>query len=402
MQIKKITLRKILDSRGLDTVEASVFDNKGNFATASSPSGTSRSVYEAAPFPKGNVELGIANFKKNENKIIGADPGDQGAVDALLHEIDATDNFAFIGGNTATAISIANAKLAAAECGCELYQYVYNIVKRFGIKKRMPRLLGNVIGGGVHSNNGMSIQEVLVASDTGSVYGNAVSNISIYREIGEYLKKRGLAIGTNIENAWSSRLGDEESIALVKRIASNKRKRVLVGIDVAASELYDGKYRFENRRMGREAFIRKMESIFNKYKLGYIEDPLESADFLGFALITKNFSRSALVVGDDLYATNSRRLMKGIRLKSTNALLIKVNQAGTLTDTIETVREAHRNNIKIVVSHRSGETNDIFISHLSVAFGAELMKCGVTGGERIAKINELARIEAIELSNRNK
>lgn len=399
MQIKRILLRKILDSRGLDTVEATVCDNKGNCATASSPSGTSRSEYEAVPFPKGKVELGIANFKKNENKILGIEPQEQGALDSMLHEIDKTRDFSFIGGNIATALSIANARLAAAECNLELYEYVYETTKKFGIKKKIPRLLGNIIGGGVHSNNGMSIQEVLVASDAGSVYANAASNLSIHNEVGKYLKERGLAIGTNIENAWIPKLNDIESIALVSKIAKEFGKKAIIGIDFAASEFYNGRYRFEGESLSRKAFMKKLYFIFKRYNIKYIEDPLESSDFSGFAEISKIAKKNALVVGDDLYATNAGRLRDGIRWNSTNAILIKVNQTGTLSDTIATVREAWKNNIKIVVSHRSGETVDAFISHLSVAFGAELIKCGAIGGERIAKINELARIEALECNS---
>ncbi|MGC8675891.1 MAG: phosphopyruvate hydratase [Candidatus Micrarchaeia archaeon] len=401
MKITDAKLRIILDSRGKETVAAELIDEKGNKAEAMAPSGTSRSEYEAVPFANNSPKASLDAFAGYKGKLLGNEP-DMKNIDMLLHEIDGTENFAKIGGNAATAISVATAKLAAMQAQQELYQYLYeNFTKRTGIKKKIPGLLGNVIGGGVHSNNNMSIQEILLATKSGPVMANAEKNIMIHGAIGNYLKSKDLAIGLNIENAWNTKLYDKEAIELAGKYA--KDNGTFIGVDCAASEFYkNGKYVFNEpdktkREMERSEYIEFVVELAEKNGLVYVEDPLDSNDADGFAEITKQIGKKALVVGDDLYATNKERLQAGIGKNATNGILIKVNQVGTLSDVIETAELAHKHGISTVVSHRSGETTDAFMAHLGVALGSEFIKCGVLGGERIAKINELARIEAVEL-----
>ncbi len=402
--IQRIDLRKIFDSKGELTIEAKITGRSGKYAIASSPAGTSRSMHEAVPLPEGSADLAIKRFGKVRDKFRGIDASEQELVDELLYNSDNTSNFSRLGGAVSTAVSIAAAKLAAIEEGLELYEYVYeNFMKRYGIRKSIPRPLGNIIGGGAHSGNRMAIQEVLVAADAGSAFENAMINWMVHKEAGKIFTENGAAgIGKNIEGGWSTPFNELKSLAIaslaVKRTKEKTGRRISLGIDAAGSQLYKHKtYTYGKKSLSAERQIAFMMKLKKKFGLEYIEDPMYEEDFEGFAKIT-SMAKDALVVGDDIYATNTERLEMGIDASSTNAVLIKVNQAGTLTDTINVVRLAHENSIANVVSHRSGETDDTFIAHLAVAFGSKYIKCGVVGGERVAKINELIRIEGIEKS----
>jgi len=385
--IKEIALRVVFDSRGMQTVEAIITDGK-NYAKASAPSGTSKSRYEAVAFPNNSVELGINRFYKKKNKLIGADELDQQGIDSLLHEIDGTENFSYIGANIATAISIANAKLASLKQGIELYKLVSNLARK---KPRMPRLLGNVFGGGAHGK-GMSTQEILISSKSKRIREEEQRHVKIYNELGSYLAKNNLASGKTIENAWTSKLNSLESIKLLSKIARSVEKNIELGIDMAASEYFRGSYYlFDQKKLSKKVYFDFVKEIASINKIYYIEDPFESSDFASFSQLRSELGRGFLVVGDDLYATNKERIKEGKRQRSTSGVIIKINQAGTLSDTIEAVKEAQ--GLKIIVSHRSGETEDNFLAHLAVGFGADYIKCGIVGSERIAKINELMRIE---------
>lgn len=403
-EIRDIMLRKIFDSRGQLTVEATISSNSGLVASASAPSGTSKSEYEVAAFPI-SIDACIRNFLKSKKEIIGIDAADQQALDEKLHEIGG-EGLKAIGGSISTAVSIANARLAAAVEGMELYDYVYSrFTRRFVAKKRIPRLLGNVIGGGVHSKNGMNIQEILVSPDSGSLFQNAVLSEELHKIVGDMIAKKSKAgIGRNIEGAWNSPFAEAENLGIVKRAIGYINKRynvkVAVGIDIAASEFYtNGKYKYKWGVLDTDGQLELVAKLKNRYGIYYIEDPFDENDFKSFARLTAALKGSALVVGDDLYATNPKRLEKGIEERATNAILIKVNQIGTLSDTIKVVEIATKKGVKSIISHRSGETNDAFIAHLAVAFGAPFIKSGISGGERVSKINELLRIEAIEAAD---
>ncbi|MGB9732288.1 MAG: enolase C-terminal domain-like protein [Candidatus Micrarchaeia archaeon] len=385
--IREIRLRKIFDSRGMPTVEAEVSNGK-HWAKASSPSGTSRSAYEAFAFP-GSVELGIKKLYAKKGKLLGIDELDQKGLDEALHSIDGTERFSEIGGNIATAISIANAKLAAIEEGMELYEL---ISKLSNAKKKIPRLLGNVLGGGAHSQNGMSVQEVLVSSKRKGTEIEENVHVKIYGEIGRYLESNGFATGKTIENAWTSRLDTRESIKAVRMVGEKVEKMVEIGVDMAASTYFkNNAYNFDGKKMQAKKYAELVEEIAEEYSISYIEDPFESSDFRSFSELNKSLGKGFLVVGDDLYATNSERIKQGKKEGATGGVIIKVNQAGTLTDAINAAKAAA--GMKIIASHRSGETEDTFLAHVAVGLGADYIKCGVVGGERISKINELARIE---------
>jgi len=385
--IKNIVLRVVFDSRGMQTVEAIITDGK-SYAKASAPSGTSKSRYEAVAFPNNSVELGINRFYRKRNKLIGSDELDQQDIDSLLHEIDGTENFSYIGANIATAISIANARLASLKEGLELYKLISNLARR---KPRMPRLLGNAFGGGAHGK-GMSIQEILISSKSKIIREEERRHAKIYNELGSHLAKKGLASGKTIENAWTSKLNSLESIKLTSKIARSVEKKIELGIDMAASEYFkNGYYLFDQKKLSKKKYLDFVKEIVSTNKIYYVEDPFESSDFASFSELRSELGKGFLVVGDDLYATNKERIKEGRKQRSTGGVIIKINQAGTLSDTIEAVKAAQ--GLKIIVSNRSGETEDNFLAHLAVGFGANYIKCGIVCGERIAKINELMRIE---------
>jgi len=392
--IKDIVLRAVFDSRGMQTVEAIITDGK-NYAKASAPSGTSRSRYEAVAFPNNSVELGINRFYKKKNKLIGADELDQQGIDSLLHEIDGTENFSYIGANIATAISIANARLASLKQGLELYKLVSNLARR---KPRMPRLLGNAFGGGAHGK-GMSIQEILISSKSKMIREEEKRHVKIYNELGSHLAKNCLASGKTIENAWTSKLNSLESIKLISKIARGFEKDIELGVDMAASEYFNkGYYLFDKNRLSKNGYFDFVKEIISTNKIYYVEDPFESSDFASFSQLRSELGKDFLVVGDDLYATNKERIKEGKKQRSTNGVIIKINQVGTLSDTIDAVKVAQ--GLKTIVSHRSGETEDNFLAHLAVGLGADYIKCGIVGGERVAKINELMRIERFIINDK--
>ncbi|MGC8587130.1 MAG: phosphopyruvate hydratase [Candidatus Micrarchaeia archaeon] len=400
-EIGSIKLRKIFDSRSQLTVEAKVSSASGISVTASAPSGTSKSGYEVAAFP-GGIDRCLRNFSYYEKKFVGIDATDQQAIDTMLHEVGGK-GLGTIGGSISTAVSIACARLAATTEGMELYDYIYsNFTRRFVSKKKMPRLLGNVIGGGAHSKKGMNIQEILISPDSDSFFRNALISAELHAAIGNMLiNKLGFSIGRNIEGAWSSPLSEEGNLSIARKAADTLEKKygtkIDLGVDVASSEFYsDGKYRYRWGELDATGQLDMMIKIKRKYGLFYIEDPFEEDDFGSFAKLTSMLKSRAFVVGDDLYATSEKRLEKGISLSATNAVLIKVNQVGTLSDTVKVVETATGKGIRSIVSHRSGETDDAFIAHLAVAFGSPLIKSGISGGERVSKINELLRIESIE------
>lgn len=391
--IEDLFIRKIIDSRGNPTVEVDVFTVNG-FGSAAAPSGASVGSYEVSSFPKNGVDTAISFFKKSViPKLVGKDASEQRDIDALLHEIDGTENFSKIGGNAAVAVSIAVAKAAANTFYLPLYQYVGGV-----FASKIPKPLGNVLGGGKHAIGGPDIQEFLVttfAPINEAVFGNA----EVYKKVKEELKHRfpGAAIGRGDEGAWVAHLGNEEALDIVsyscKSVSDRTGLEIRPSLDFAASEFYkDGKYRYKDKMLDTEGQINFVAELVDKHDLYLVEDPLNENDFDGFAKLTEMIGDRCIVVGDDLFVTNKKRLEKGIKMGACNSILIKPNQIGTLTETFETVSLAHSNGYVPVMSHRSGETTDDAIAHLAVGLGCPIIKTGVVGGERIAKLNELIRI----------
>lgn len=394
-EILDVNVRKVLDSRGRHTLEAEIFLPFG-FGRASAPSGASTGATEVIAFSDKGIDSSIDFFKKTvKNEIIGFNALDQTGFDKVLKELDGTGNFSRLGGNMATALSVANAKAAANQMGIPLYRYVGG-----SFKEKLPHPLGNVIGGGKHSTNGTTIQEFLVSSLGKTFLESIHTNALVHKRVGEKLsdKLKGFSVGLGDEKAWTASISDSDAIEIlkesVKEISSETGIKILLGMDMAASSFFEnGKYVYRGESKTVDEQIEYVRSLVKDDGFYIMEDPMVEDDFKGFAEITKAVGDSCLVVGDDLYTTNAERIRKGIEMKSSNAVLIKVNQIGTLSATYEAVDVATKAGMKNIISHRSGETTDDFIAQLAVAFDSSFIKSGTVGGERLAKLNELVRIE---------
>ncbi|HJJ51361.1 MAG TPA: phosphopyruvate hydratase [Methanocorpusculum sp.] len=394
-EIANIFLRTILDSRGNPTVEAEIFTISGGFGRACAPSGASTGIYEAKVRPSDE-----AIFEACEHlipKLIELDSADQRGFDETLHEIDGTSDLSKIGANVAVALSLANAKAAASSLNMELYQYLGG-----AFVSQTPLPLGNVIGGGAHAVDATDIQEFLIIPTGASTAAEAVfTNALVHKRVKEILIARGKGCGKGDEGAWAPHIADLEAFEIVNEATSKVFDEtgieVRMGIDVAASEMWDaasGRYVYKNAKRTTEEQIAYIADLTETYNLLFVEDPIQEEDFEGFARITEDLSgRDTLICGDDLFVTNVTRLAEGIRYDACNCILIKPNQIGTLTDTFETIDLARDYGYETVMSHRSGETTDNTIAHLATAFGCCFLKSGIVGGERIAKLNELIRIE---------
>ena len=383
--IEVIELRKILDSRGNATVEAEVWTADG-FGRAAAPSGASTGTFEAVVKP---VDEALENAVQNLiPALIGMDAADQEGFDEQLRDIDGTANFAGIGANVAVALSLANAKAAAASLNLPLFRYLGG-----AFAKEMPLPLGNVIGGGAHAENATEIQEFLVIPGGAADTEEAVfANAAVHRHVKDLLKKHKKSCGKGDEGAWAPQIDDALAFELIAEatgyVADEMNVEVDMGLDIAASQMWDGKaYKYRKTVRSTEDQIAYVAELVDKYNLVYVEDPLSEDDFDAFAELNSQIGDRCLVCGDDLFVTQVERIQQGIEKDSANCVLIKPNQVGTLTDTFEAVRLAHTHGLDTVMSHRSGETTDTTIAHLATAFSCVFLKCGVVGGERIAKLN---------------
>jgi len=396
--IEEVVLRRVLDSRGNPTVEAEVYTTSG-YGRAMAPSGASTGAHEVKAFPDGGVGAGILFFtEKVRPKLLGMDALDQAGVDSLLHEVDSSENFSNMGGNIAVAVSLAVAKAAASVLDLPLYKYIGGL----GVfsHAEFPRPLGNVIGGGKHAVGGTDIQEFLAIPLSGRPSETVFANARVHRVVKEVLRKKlpDVALGKGDEGAWVVSLSNTEAMAVLceacKSVSEETGLEIRPSLDFAASEFYrEGKYVYRDRSLSPGEQIDFVVSLVEEYGLHIVEDPLEQEDFEGYRELTKKIGHRAIILGDDIFVTNVKRIKKGIDMGACNAVLIKPNQIGTLTDTLRAVELAHRNGYRTVVSHRSGETTDESIAHIAAGVGAYAIKTGVVGGERIAKLNELIRIE---------
>jgi len=404
--IEEVRARQILNSRGNPTIEVDVYTIDG-FGRASAPSGASTGRAEAVPFPKGGVKEAVKKVMETiAPEVVGLYADDQEEIDMILHEIDGTENFENIGGNTAYAVSLAVADAAADSYGLSLYQYLGG-----SMNSSLPYPLGNVIGGGKHAfGRATDIQEFLVLPVGASSFSAAVeANARIHRKLKGILGKMDSTFtgGKGDEGAWAPNISNDDALEALSKACSEVSEEMgfecRMGIDVAASSIWNPEkevYVYERDGIERdtEEQIEYILSLIDRYNLIYVEDPLHEDDYEGFKELTSK-AHGCLICGDDLFVTNVKRLEKGISMKSGNAIIIKMNQVGTLTDTWRTTRLAQENGYVPVVSHRSGETEAYHIAHLAVALNAPIIKTGVVGGERIAKLNELIRIEE-ELGDR--
>lgn len=392
MVIEDVVYRIVFDSRGNPTVECEIYA-ENCYGKAIAPSGASTGANEAVvidPFRIDEIEERVSQA------LIGLNVFDQREIDNALREEDGTDNFSSIGGNFAITASLACAKAAANALEIPLFQYLGGT-----FAEEMPYPLGNVIGGGKHAEGSTSIQEFLIIPVGAKNFFEAqLTNTRVHKKLKEIFKERGIFAAKGDEGAWACQISDEDAFEILNeaigRVEEEYGVKVRMGIDIAASELWDGKYYvYKDKKLTTEEQISYVAELVDKYDLLFVEDPLHEEDFEGFAELTKQVK--AIVCGDDLLVTNVKRIKKAIELNSVNSVLIKPNQIGTLSDTVDAVKLTKDNGWKVVFSHRSGETEDETLAHLAVAFNATLIKTGVVGGERIAKLNELIRIE--EMTN---
>ncbi len=400
--IEDVVLRKVFNSLGNPTIEVEVLTEDG-FGRVAAPSGSSRGRSEVVQYPEGGVEEAIVRAEEEVvPELIGMDADRQESIDKLLHEIDGTEDFHVIGGNTAFAISIAVAEAAADSYGIPLFQYLGGI-----LATELPHPLGNVLGGGAHTHGkGTDIQEMLVIPVRADSFREAVeANFAVHRRIRSLLEERDPAFsgGKGAEGAWTTNLSDTEALEVVKeavdQVTDEMNVECKMGLDIAAGTLWQpDKERYFYRKSGvsrtREEQMDFVMKMIEDYDVYYVEDPFHEEDYESFRELTAAF-KDRLICGDDLFVTNSERLKKGIAMEAANSIIIKVNQIGTLTDAWVTVKTAKRAGYVPIVSHRSGETPYSHIAHLALAFGTPIIKTGVVGGERVIKLNELVRIEEL-------
>src|SRR5213083_2845333 len=393
--IEGASIRSILDSRGNPTIEVEIRSGRA-LGRAAAPSGASTGTHEPPAWPRGGVDEALRTFRDSvAPRLKGRDVADQAGLDRTLHEVDGTANFARIGANVATAASLANAKAAANSTGKPLYRYLGGAPR-----PTLPFPFGNVIGGGRHAVGGTTIQEFMVVSQGPTLQGNVFANARVYQHVRDALTKKlpDVPLGRGDEGAWIARLGDEEALGLLADVCRGVQKdvgfAVRPALDLAASEFFrEGKYHYRDTTLTQRAQVDFVEHLVRDYGLFSVEDPFDQEDFGAFSELTKRVGARCKIIGDDIFVTNVERLRRGIELHAGNAILIKPNQIGTLSDTRAAVDLAHRSGFATVMSHRSGETTDDTIAHLAVAFGCLGIKTGAVGGERIAKLNELIRIE---------
>ena len=399
--IEDVQVRKILDSRGNPTIEVDVITWSG-FGRAAAPSGASTGSREVVSFPEGGVDIVVSEMEDLiASELIGMDACDVATIDEVLKEIDGTDNLAAIGGNTTVAISMAVAKAAASSYNMPLYQYIGG-----NFTNELPYPLGNMMNGGAHAGvNAPDIQEFLVVpiGATNMVDG-IFANASIHKKLKEMIQSKdsNFTGGKGDEGGWVPNITNTDALEIQAQACEEVGDEIGIEIrpalDMAASEMWDAneqKYVYAQDGIKRDTGdqIDFVKEIIDTYKMFYVEDPFDESDFEGFAQLTSKVGDKCLICGDDLFTTNKELLAKGIEMNAANAIIIKPNQIGSLSETHATVKLAKENGIVPVVSHRSGETTDDTIAHLAVGFNSPMIKTGAIGGERIAKLNELIRIE---------
>jgi len=404
--IEDVRVRKILDSRGNPTVEVDVITWNG-FGRAAAPSGASTGMREVVSFPQGGVDRIIGEVEEIiSSELIGMDAEDLKDIDMILKEIDGTDDLSALGGNTIVAVSMATAKAAASSYNMPLYRFLGG-----NMPDEIPYPLGNMINGGAHAGkHAPDIQEFLVVPLGAQNITEAVfANSNVHKRIKELIQKKDKLFtgGKGDEGGWAPNLTNNDALEIqaqaCEEVGDEMGITIRPSLDLAASEMWNSeeeKYYYHQEDVKRDTGqqIDYVEEIIDTYNMFFVEDPLHENDFEGFSELTRKVGKKTLICGDDIFVTNPTLLEEGIKQKAGNAIIIKPNQIGTLTDTYNTIRMAKDNKYTPVVSHRSGETTDETIAHLAVAFSCPMIKTGALGGERIAKLNELIRIEE-EITN---
>lgn len=408
--ITSITARQILDSRGNPTLEAEVVTEDGFAGRASVPSGASTGVHEAVELRDGDAKIyngkGVLKAVKNVNKTIaealfGWDVADQVAIDQRMIELDGTSNKGKLGANAILAVSLSVAKAAADEANLPLYRYVGGTNARV-----LPIPMMNILNGGVHADNKIDFQEFMIMPVGASTFSEGLRwGVTVFHTLKEVLKKKGYSTNVGDEGGFAPELNSNEEaietiLTAIEKAGFKAGSQVAVALDPAASELYDVKkkvYHFhksDGRKLSSQKMVDFWKSWQSHYPIVSLEDGMAEDDWKGWALLTETLGSKIQLVGDDIFVTNEERLQRGIDNHVGNALLVKVNQIGTLTETINAVSLAQRNGYNTIMSHRSGETEDTTIADLAVALNCGLIKTGsASRTDRIAKYNQLLRIE---------
>ncbi|MDI6752522.1 MAG: phosphopyruvate hydratase [bacterium] len=400
--IVDILAREILDSRGNPTVEVEIELEDGAFGRASVPSGASTGTHEAVELRDGGERFlgkGVQKACENINtiiaeEIVGEEAGDQRHIDSILINLDGTENKSKLGANAILATSIAVAKASACSCELPLYQYLGGPNAHI-----LPIPFCNIINGGRHAENKLDIQEFMVVPQKAESFAEAIRKVvEIYHCLKAILKKKGLSCSLGDEGGFAPDISStREALDLILSAISGagyKLGEIAIGLDVAASEFYkDGRYVLEERECSSSDLIDFYESLIKDYPIISIEDGLSEDDWPGWEELTKRLGGIQLV-GDDIFVTNPKRLEEGIKRKVANSILIKLNQIGTLSETLDVIEQAKRAGYSFLISHRSGETEESFIADLSVATNSGKIKTGAPARmDRCAKYNQLLRIE---------
>lgn len=404
--IKNIHARQILDSRGNPTLEVEVELYSGEKACASVPSGASTGKFEAVELRDKNSEIyggkSVMVAVNNVNKIIvpaliGDDVSKQYDIDKKIIELEGTDNKGKLGANATLGVSLACARVAAKYYGQELYEYLGGICGN-----TLPVPMMNILNGGVHANNNLEFQEFMIAPVGAENFSHAIQiGAEIFYSLKSILKKRGLSVGVGDEGGFAPEL--ETNIEAIELLidailtAGYSTDSVKICLDVASSEFFNGnKYYIRGQGYSSEEFVEILSKLVEEFPIVSIEDGLSQEDWAGWEFLTKQLGNRCQLVGDDLFVTNLRRIKMGVEKCCANSVLIKPNQIGTLSETLDAIKFSKSNGYTTVISHRSGETEDTFIADLSVGVNSGLIKTGsLSRGERIAKYNRLLKIEEI-------
>lgn len=409
--IAKITAREILDSRGNPTVEATVTLRDGSAGTAAVPSGASTGAHEALELRDGAKRYGgkgVLKAVKHVNTILakklkGFDASNQRKLDEYMIELDGTEHKKHLGANAILAVSLAACRAVAISKKQPLYKYIRKAYKLPETTWRMPLATMNLINGGRHANNGLSVQEFMIVPKHRKFKERVRIGSQIFHTLGQLLSEKKYSTGVGDEGGYAPEFTDNEQaikflMRAIKKSGFEPGRHVMLAMDVAASEFFkSGKYYFLGQNVGWRAdkVIRTLQAWTKKYPFLSIEDPLSEDDWEHWRLLTRKLGKKVDIVGDDIFVTNTTRIGRGIHEKVGNAVLIKLNQIGTLTETIDAIYLAREHKYAVSVSHRSGETSDTFIADLSVAVNAEYIKTGsLSRSERVEKYNRLMLIEA--------
>jgi enolase len=403
--ITSVKAREILDSRGNPTIEVDILCDDGSFGRAAVPSGASTGEHEAIELrdndSKRYLGKGVGKAVKNVNRLIapklrGLDVSSQSLIDSLMIELDGTPNKSKLGANAILGVSLAAARAASDSLGIPLYRYLGGITAN-----TLPVPLMNIVNGGAHADNNLDFQEFMIVPLGFKSFGEAIrAGVEVFHNLKAILKKKGCSTSVGDEGGFAPSLkSNEEAVECISEAIVKAGYKTGAGIalalDVASSEFYEnGKYTVEGRKLGKEKLIELYGEWVKRYPIISIEDPLAEDDWEGWRMITRELGQKVQIVGDDIFVTNTKRLERGIKEKAANSILVKVNQIGSLTETLDAIRMAEKAGFTHIISHRSGETEDSTIADIAVATNSGQIKTGsASRSDRIAKYNRLLRIE---------